>query len=43
MIAYDVGERIAWDEKAEQIIGNPTAANLLKRPYRTPWKHPYAG
>ncbi len=43
MIAYDVGARIAWDERSEQIIGNPTAAELLKRPYRSPWKHPYTG
>lgn len=43
MIAYDVGAKIAWDEKTEQIVNNPAAANLLKRPYREPWKHPYAG
>jgi len=43
MIAYDVGAKIAWDEKSEQIIGNPVAAELLKRPYRSPWKHPYEG
>ncbi len=43
MIAYDVGARITWDEKSEQIVGNPAAADLLKRPYRAPWKHPYAG
>lgn len=43
MIAYDVGAKIAWDEKSEQIVGNPTAADLLRRPYRSPWKHPYEG
>ncbi len=41
MIAHDVHARITWDEKSEQIVGNPTAAALLKRPYRAPWKHPY--
>ena len=41
MIAYDVGVKIAWDEKSEQIVGNPAAAELLQRPYRAPWKHPY--
>jgi len=41
MIAYDIGAKITWDEKAEQIINNPAAAGLLKRPYREPWKHPY--
>lgn len=43
MISYDVGAKVAWDDKAEQIVGNPAAANLLKRPYRTPWQHPYQG
>jgi predicted dehydrogenase len=43
MIAYDVGARVRWDEKSERIVDNPTAAGLLKRPYRTPWKHPYQG
>jgi predicted dehydrogenase len=41
MIAYDTGEKIAWDEKSGAIVGNPKAAELLKRPYRAPWKHPY--
>ena len=43
MIAYDVGRKIVWDAKAEQIVGDPAAAKLLKRPYRAPWKHPYTG
>ena len=43
MIAYDVGNKVPWDEKSEQIVGNPPAAALLKRSYRTPWKHPYPG
>jgi predicted dehydrogenase len=43
MISYDVGAKVVWDENAEQIVGNPTAAGLLKRPYRAPWKHPYQG
>ena len=43
MIAYDVGTRITWDEKAERIIDHPEADTLLKRDYRAPWKHPYQG
>lgn len=43
MIAYDTGAKITWDEKTEQIIGNPAAAKLLKRDYRAPWQHPYRG
>ena len=41
MIAYDVGAKIVWDEKSQQIVDNPKAAELLQRPYRAPWKHPY--
>ena len=40
MIAYDTGTKITWDEKAEDIVGNPAASALLKREYRAPWKHP---
>ncbi len=43
MIAYDVGAKVTWDEKSQQIVGNAQAAALLKRPYRAPWKHPYEG
>ncbi|MGE5610389.1 MAG: Gfo/Idh/MocA family protein [Bacillota bacterium] len=43
MIAYETGAKITWDEKAEQIVGNPEAAKLLKREYRSPWQHPYRG
>jgi predicted dehydrogenase len=41
MIAYDTGSKITWDASKEDIVGNPAAAALLKRPYRQPWKHPY--
>jgi len=43
MIAYDTGARIAWDAKAEQIVGHAEAAKLLQRAYRAPWRHPYRG
>ena len=43
MIAYDVGARIAWDEKAQEIVDHPEANAMLKRDYRAPWKHPYRG
>ena len=43
MISYDVGERIVWDDMAEQIIGNSAASALLKRRYRAPWRHPHEG
>ena len=43
MIAYKTGSRVVWDRQKEQIVGNPAAAKLLKREYRAPYKHPYAG
>lgn len=43
MIAYEIGARLAWDAKSEQITNHPEAAKLLKRAYRAPWKHPHAG
>lgn len=41
MIAYDVGARIAWDEQTEQITNHAQANDMLQRPYRAPWKHPF--
>ncbi len=43
MIAYRTGSRVVWDAAKEQIVGNPAAEKLLKREYRAPYKHPYAG
>lgn len=43
MIAYEVGAKIAWDDRTEQIINHAQANALLKREYRAPWKHPYQG
>jgi predicted dehydrogenase len=42
MISYDTGCKITWDSQQEQIVNNETAAKLLRREYRTPWKHPYS-
>jgi hypothetical protein len=41
MIALEFGGRLEWDAQAEQIRNNASAAALLKRDYRAPWKHPY--
>ncbi len=43
MIAYESGSVVHWDAETEQIIDNPAAAELLKRDYRKPYVHPYAG
>lgn len=41
MIAYESNSVVQWDEAAEQIVENPTAAALLRREYRSPYVHPY--
>jgi predicted dehydrogenase len=43
MISYKTKSRVVWDADRELIAGNPAAAKLLKRPYRAPYHHPYAG
>ena len=40
MISYETGVRVEWDAARGEIRGNPSAAALLKREYRTPWVHP---
>jgi len=39
-IAMQTGQKIQWDPEKEEIIGNPLAARLLDRPYRSPWQLP---
>ncbi len=41
-IAYETASRVEWDLPSESIRNNPAASRLLKRDYRTPYKHPYA-
>jgi predicted dehydrogenase len=43
MLSYKTGSRVIWDRSREMIVGNPQAAKLLKREYRAPYRHPYAG
>ncbi|MGA2617969.1 MAG: Gfo/Idh/MocA family oxidoreductase [Thermoguttaceae bacterium] len=43
MIAYETGSTVTWDAATDRIVDNPSAAALLKRQYREPWKHPYQG
>jgi hypothetical protein len=37
-IALKVKQKIVWDAKKEQIVGNTEAATLLTKQYRSPWK-----
>lgn len=41
MIALESDSVVRWHPKAEEIIENPKAAALLRRPYRRPWSHPF--
>jgi len=36
----NTGRSIAWDGTKEEIVGDPEATRLLRRPYRAPWVYP---
>ena len=40
MISARVGRSIEWDGATDQIIGDPAASRLMRRPYRGPWTYP---
>lgn len=42
MIAYKSGRAVRFDAANETIKDDAAAARLLKRPYRAPYRHPYA-
>jgi hypothetical protein len=35
-----LGRSITWDHGKGQVVGDPEANRLLRRPYRSPWVHP---
>ncbi|HUD48038.1 MAG TPA: Gfo/Idh/MocA family oxidoreductase [Candidatus Baltobacteraceae bacterium] len=39
-LSMKLGRSLAWDAQAAQVIGDPDANLLLRRPYRAPWQHP---
>jgi predicted dehydrogenase len=41
MIAWETGTKVRWDAQRGEIAQNPAASDLLQRPYRKPWKHPF--
>jgi hypothetical protein len=37
LISMLVGRKIRWDVESEKILDDPSASELLTRPYRAPW------
>jgi predicted dehydrogenase len=40
MISQKTGSTVVWDGNQQQIVGNESAAALMRRAYRDPWKFP---
>ena len=40
MLSYKLGRSIDWNGNTEMIVNDEAAQALLKRDYRSPWKHP---
>ena len=38
--ALKLGRSLRWDPGTQEVIGDDEANQLLRRPYRSPWKHP---
>ena len=39
-VAMKVGRTLSYDPAKREVIGDPEATGLLRRPYRAPWTHP---
>lgn len=39
-LSMQLGRTLAWDPVKREVIGDPEANKLLRRPYRAPWQHP---
>lgn len=39
-IAMEVGRAVTYDPQRHEIVGDPSATELLRRSYREPWRHP---
>lgn len=39
-LSMKLGRSLAWDPVNRQVVGDPEANQLLRRPYRAPWLHP---
>jgi predicted dehydrogenase len=41
-LSMQLGRSLTWDAEHQQVVGDDEANRLLKRPYRSPWRHPAA-
>jgi len=41
-VAMKVGRTLKYDPKTKKVVGDQEATKLLRREYRSPWKHPMA-
>jgi hypothetical protein len=39
-VSMQLGRSLAWDAEKGQVLNDPEANRLLRRPYRAPWVHP---
>ena len=39
-LSMKLGRSITWNHATGQVVGDPEANKLLRRPYRSPWVHP---
>jgi predicted dehydrogenase len=39
-LSMQLGRTLAWDGAKQRVLHDDEANRLLRRPYRTPWKHP---
>ena len=42
-LSMRLGRSLEWDHAAGQVVRDPEANKLLRRPYRSPWVHPEPG
>lgn len=41
-LAMTLGRTMTWDPAKHEVVGDAEATARLQRPYRAPWKHPFA-
>jgi predicted dehydrogenase len=39
-VSMQTGRTLVYDSKKREVVGDPAATRLLRRPYRKPWTHP---